>query len=382
MTTAEPTAPAAMRCTVSSSVLAQALTLVCRAVSPRSTLPILGNVLLETRPNGLRLVATNLDLSIAAIIPAEVSSDGRITVPARLLADYVSTLGEAPCVLSMEPQTQTLRLECGLHRSSLHGIDAVEFPPLPARDAETTFDVDAHLFDRAVAQTVVAASTDEARPVLTGVLLEVEPGSLALVATDGHRLAVRRLGLSSVDGTSVTVIVPARHLGEVARAITPTRPKVAVTVSATRNQIFFDLGDVEISSRLIEGNFPRYQQVIPTETATRVVVGVSRLLRELRTAAVLAKDAANVVRFTVGEGSLGLRAQTAEVGEDEAVVPAQVEGPPLQIAFNARYVIDALSVLDGEEAELAFNAPLSPGLIRPVGRDDYLYVVMPIRVPM
>lgn len=382
MTTADPTAPSTMTCTVSASVLGQALSLVCRAVSPRSTLPILGNVLLETRETGLRLVATNLDLTIAATVAAEVSGEGRITVPARLLSDYVATLGEAPCSLSVDPAGQTLRLRCGRHRSTLHGIDAVEFPPLPGRDAETLLQLDAAVVERAIGQTVVAASGDEARPVLTGVLLELEGEQLNLVATDGHRLAVRRLQVGDAAGAPLSAIVPARHLAEVARAITPSRPGVALSVSAQRNQIFFDLGDVEISSRLIEGSYPRYAQVIPEDTATRVRVPQAELLREMRTAAVLAKDAANVVRLSLSEDTLVLSAQTAEVGEDEAALPAKVEGPGLQIAFNARYVIDALSVVESQEVELGFNAPLSPGVVRPVGRDDYLYVVMPIRVPV
>ena len=244
-----------MKCTVSPSVLSSSLSLVSRAVSPRSTLPILSNVLLETAAGGLHLTATNLDLTISATVPAEVALEGRVTVPAR-------------------------------------------------------------------------------------------------------------------------------HLAEVARAITPNRARVTITVSPQRNQIFFSLADVEISSRLIEGNYPNYAQVIPAESTTTVTLPATSLLRETRTAAVLAKDAANVVRFAAGPDTLTLSAQTAEVGDDEAPLTAAVNGEDVQIAFNARYVLDALAVLDAEEVQLAFNGPLSPGVLRPVGRDDYLYIVMPVRVPM
>jgi DNA polymerase-3 subunit beta len=375
-----------MKCTVSPTAVATALALVSRAVSPRSTLPILSNVLLETTPEGLRLTATNLDLTITTTVPAEVVREGRVTVPARLVTEYIASLAEAPCTLELDPSTQVLRVTCGIHRTNIHGIDAVEFPPLPARDAEATVSLDAATLDAAIGQTVVAASTDEARPVLTGVLLQLEGETVTLAATDGHRLAVRRLSPKG-DGegeapAAISVIVPARHLGEVARAITANRPTVEVTLAASRNHIFFTMRDVEVSSRLIEGAYPNYAQVIPSAQTTTVTLASATLLRETRTASILAKDAANVVRLATGEGTLTLHAQTAEVGDDEAPLTATVDGEGVQIAFNARYVLDALGVIDSEEVALGFNGPLSPGVIRPVGRDDYLYIVMPVRVPM
>jgi DNA polymerase-3 subunit beta len=374
-----------MKCTVSPTAVAAALSLVSRAVSPRSTLPILSNVLLETTGEGLRLTATNLDLTITTTVPAEVVREGRVTVPARLVTEYVSSLAEAPCTLELDPATQVLRITCGIHRTNIHGIDAVEFPPLPARDAEAAVILDAQTLDAAIGQTAVAASTDEARPVLTGVLLQLEGDGVTLAATDGHRLAVRKLprqGEGDGEAPATSVIVPARHLGEVARAITAARPSVEVTLSASRNHIFFTMRDVEVSSRLIEGAYPNYAQVIPASQSTTVTLSSATLLRETRTASILAKDAANVVRLATGEGTLTLHAQTAEVGDDEAPLVATVVGEGVQIAFNARYVLDALAVIDSEEVALGFNGPLSPGVIRPVGRDDYLYIVMPVRVPM
>lgn len=385
MTTASPiTESTLMKCTVSPAAVAAALSLVSRAVSPRSTLPILSNVLLETTTEGLRLTATNLDLTITTTVPAEVIREGRVTVPARLVTEYVASLAEAPCTLELDPATQVLRVTCGIHRTNIHGIDAVEFPPLPARDAEAAVTLDAQTLDAAIGQTAVAASTDEARPVLTGVLLQLEGDGVTLAATDGHRLAVRKLTRTG-DGEGVvatSVIVPARHLGEVARAITAARPTVEITLSASRNHIFFTMRDVEVSSRLIEGAYPNYAQVIPASQTTTVTLPSATLLRETRTASILAKDAANVVRLATGDGTLTLHAQTAEVGDDEAPMTAAVTGEGVQIAFNARYVLDALGVIDSEEVALGFNGPLSPGVIRPVGRDDYLYIVMPVRVPM
>jgi DNA polymerase III subunit beta len=382
-TAATSTESTVMKCTVSPSAVAQALSLVSRAVSPRSTLPILSNVLLETGADGLRLTATNLDLTITTTVPAEVAREGRVTVPARLITEYVASLAEAPCTLELDRATQILRVTCGVHRTRIHGIDAADFPPLPARDAEAAVTLDAQALDAAIGQTAVAASSDEVRPVLTGVLLQLEGDRVTLAATDGHRLAVRRLAhQGGAELSAGSVIVPARHLAEVARAITPGRPTVEVTLSASRNHIFFTMRDVEVSSRLIEGAYPNYAQVIPATQSTTVTLPAATLLRETRTASILAKDAANVVRLAAADGTLTLHAQTAEVGDDEAPLAATVSGDGVQIAFNARYVIDALGVIDSEEVALGFNGPLSPGVIRPVDRDDYLYIVMPVRVPM
>ena len=295
----------ALRCTVAPSALSSSLGLVSRAVSPRSTLPVLSNVLLETESEGLRITATNLDLTISALVPATVHEEGRVTVPARLLAEYVASLDETACTLEVEERTQMLRITAGVQKANLHGIDAVEFPPLPARETSPAFEVDAASLQQAITQTAVAASGDEQTPVLTGVLLHVEGSKLTLVATDRHRLAVKNLEAQVLtEGVvSGTVIVPARHLGELARAINPSRPRVGVAFSDARNQVFFTLRDMEISSRLIEGNYPNYTQVIPAHSTTTVVLPTALLLHSARTAAVLARDASNPVRLRAGQGS-------------------------------------------------------------------------------
>lgn len=373
----------ALRCTISPGALSSSLALVSRAVSARSTLPVLSNVLLETQAEGLRVTATNLDLTISAVVPATVLEEGRITVPARLLSEYVASLDETPCTLEVDARTQVLHVTSGTLTTNLHGIDAVEFPPLPARDAEAAIEVDAAQFQQGVAQTSVAASGDEQTPVLTGVLLQIEAGRVTLVATDRHRLAVKHLGaeVREEEAAGGSVIVPARHLSEVARAVNPTRPRIGIAFSEGRNQVFFTLTDVEIASRLIEGTYPNYAQVIPAASATKVVLASDVLRRSARTASVLARDAANPVRLRAAPGELELRAQTAEVGDHDAPLAARVEGEEVQVAFNARYLLDALQAIDADEVELGFNGPLQPAALRPHGRDDFLSVIMPVRVP-
>jgi len=373
----------AMRCTVSPSALSASLSLVSRAVSPRSTLPVLSNVLLETEVEGLRVTATNLDLTISALVAATVHEEGRVTVPARLLAEYVASLDEITCTMEVEERTQMLRISSGVQRTNLHGIDAVEFPPLPARETAPAFEVDAAALQQAITQTAVAASGDEQTPVLTGVLLHVEGSRLTLVATDRHRLAVKTLDAQvTIEGAvNGTVIVPARHLAELARAINPSRPTVGVAFSDARNQVFFTLRDMEISSRLIEGNYPNYAQVIPAHSSATVVLPTALLLKSAKTAAVLARDASNPVRLRAGKGELELIAQAAEIGDHDAPLPARVEGEEVQVAFNARYLLDALQAIDGDDVELALNGPLQPAVVRAQGHEDYLCVIMPVRVP-
>jgi DNA polymerase-3 subunit beta len=344
---------------------------------------VLGNVLLETEVEGLRVTATNLDLTISALVPATVLEEGRITVPARLLAEYVASLDETACTMEVEERTQMLRISSGVQRTNLHGIDAVEFPPLPARETAPAFEVDAASLQQAIIQTAVAASGDEQTPVLTGVLLHVEGSRLTLVATDRHRLAVKTLEAQVMtEGVlSGTVIVPARHLAELTRAINPSRPRVGVAFSDARNQVFFSLRDMEIASRLIEGNYPNYAQVIPAKSTTTVTLPTALLLTSVKTAAVLARDASNPVRLRAAEGELELLAQAAEVGDHDAPLPAKVDGEDVQVAFNARYLLDALQAIDGDHVELALNGPLQPAVVRAQGKDDYLCVIMPVRVP-
>jgi DNA polymerase-3 subunit beta len=372
-----------LSCTVSPSALAAALALASRAVSPRATLPVLSNVLLETRMDGLRVTATNLDLTISATVPATVAQEGRITVPGRLLSEYVSSLEEIPCAMEVEERTQILHVSSAAQRTNLHGIDAVEFPPVLRHEGGAGAVVDSARFAQGVNQTSVAASGDDQTPVLTGVLLQIDGSVLTLAATDRHRLAVKTMEVEVQDAAMAAggVIVPARHLAEVARAVNPARPTLGIAISEARNQIHFSLRDVEISSRLIEGTYPNYTQVIPPSASTRVVLPTALLLRSARTAAVLARDAANPLRLRAAPGELEIRAQTAEVGDHDAPLSASVSGEEVQVSFNSRYLIDALQAVDAEEVDLAFNGPLQPAALRPHGRDDFLSVIMPVRVP-
>ncbi len=371
-----------MKVTCRPSVLGQALQVVSRAISSRTTLPILNNILIETTPEGLALSATNLEIGIRKLVPAEVAMEGSTTAPARLLTDFVSTLPDEDLEMTLDGATQSLSLRCARFATHIKCIEAEEFPPGPRPDEGDRLQVPLDELIKAVEQTQMAASTDEARPVLTGVLVQLQQGNLTLAATDGHRLAVRKLPASGSSDLEASLIVPARALAELSRVLKGEPSQVDIIISKARNQIFFKAGSSELTSRLIDGKYPNYSQVIPSKSSTRVRLATSELTQTVRAVSLFARDSANVIRVKAHSGAVVLSATTNEVGDSKAEMPADVEGSEIQIAFNARYVLDALAVIGEDQVELLFDGPLSPGLIRPPGKEHYLYVIMPVRVAM
>jgi len=371
-----------MKVTCRPSVLSQALQVVSRAISSRTTLPILNNILIETTAEGLALTATNLEIGIRKVVPAEVAMEGSTTAPARLLTDFVSTLPDQDLELSLDGATQSLGLRCARFDTHIKCIEAEEFPPGPRPDEGDRLEVPLDELVKAVEQTQMAASTDEARPVLTGVLVQVQAGNLTLAATDGHRLAVRKLPAQGAGDLEASLIVPARALAELARVLKGEPGRVEIIISKARNQIFFKAGNSELTSRLIDGKYPNYSQVIPSKSSTTVRVPTAELTQTVRAVSLFARDSANVIRVKATSGAVTLSATTNEVGDSKAEMSAGVEGSEIQIAFNARYVLDALGVIGEDEVELLFDGPLSPGLLRPPGKEHYLYVIMPVRVAM
>lgn len=374
-----------MKCTVSPQQLAVGLNAVSRAVSSRVTLPILNNVLVSARGGSLELTATNLDLTIHHTLAAEVEAEGEVTVPARMLSDFVGALPEQPLSWELDQTHQTVGLKCGRFDAHIRGVDAREFPPLPEVADGDSIDLDPQILLAAIDQTVVAASGDEGRPIYTGVLTEIVGSELTMVATDGHRLAIRVVRANE-DGLQIErlgVIVPARAYSELSRLLKPLASgpsTVTLTVAASRAQVRFQLPGYELTARLIDGVYPSYEKVIPTGSQTVVRASTEELRRTTKVVSLFARDAANVLKLRCDPGQLVLSANTNEVGDNVASLDATVEGENLGVAFNARYVTDVLNLIDSPEAELVFNGPLSPGLVRVPGDDSYRYVIMPVRV--
>jgi DNA polymerase-3 subunit beta len=360
--------------------LARGLSIVSRAVSTRSTLPVLANVLLKTEDGGLKLTATNLEIGITYWVPGKIEEDGSTTVPARLLTDYVNALhGGERIDLELQPG-ETLHVRSGRFESHLKGITAEEFPGIQTAGDQPTTRIAQNVLRRALLETAFAAASDEARPILTGVLARFEDGTVTLAAADNYRIAVKSIPvLDPVADTSV--VVPARALTELVRVLADTDTPVDVTLAQARNQILFHLEGVDLVSRLIDGQFPNYQQVLPQSHTTRAVLDREELLRAVRPAALIAHESANIVKLQIssnGEAGVTVSAN-AEVGDHVGQVEAAVEGDGTTIAFNARYLADVLTNVDAEQFALELNGPLSPGVFKPVGDERYVHVVMPVR---
>ncbi|MBI3958789.1 MAG: DNA polymerase III subunit beta [Chloroflexi bacterium] len=394
--------------------LAKGLSIVGRAVSSRSTLPVLGNILLEAKDNQLRLAATNLEIGINCWIGARVDDEGAVTVPARLLAEFVNSLPAERIDLELSVRTQTLHLQCARYEANIKGIDAAEFPIIPTVDngegpEETavvlegsTIALETAGLRKMIEQVVFAAATDESRPTLTGVEVAFKNDRLAMAATDGYRLSVRSVELEQPFAEDMTVIVPARSLGELGRVISDADDEkpVQVTVTQARNQILFRVWgkgtesrgafhQVDLVSQLIDARFPDYRAIIPKTHTTRAIVPTDALLQAVKVAHLFARDNANIVRLGIqpgnGEepGTLQLAAVSTEMGDNVNQLDAMVEGGDLEITFNARYLIDVLSQISEPQVVIETTQSNRPGTIRPVGMgtEEFLHVVMPMHPP-
>jgi DNA polymerase-3 subunit beta len=378
-----------MRLTCLPEKLNEGLATVGRVVAPRSTLPVLGNVLLATDGGQLKLAATNLELTVVCWVGAKVEEEGAITLPARLLADYVGLLSAGE-PLNLELKAKKAHLSCGRFEANISGIDAEEFPAIPSVSGGTSLRISAPRLKEAINQVVFAAAADDSRPVLAGVQMAVGGGKLTMAAADGFRLAVRKVDLGDADVPDLTMIVPAKALTEVARGLpNDEEVEVEIAVTADQSQVLFRHRQAEVVSRLIEGQFPDFNRIIPRESKTRVTLQTADFLRATKAAQVFARDNSMIVRLNLvpaegGDEALGrvtVAATSAEIGDNTGEVDASVEGEAMQVAFNGRYLRDALEALDAQQAFLEVTGPASPGLIRPAsGPNGYIQVIMPMHV--
>ena len=366
--------------------LNRGLSVVARAVAARTTLPITQNVLLVTDQSRLKLVATNLEIAIACWIGAKVEEEGTITVPAKLLTEFVNTLPSEKIDINLIPKSKTLVLKCARFEARISGVEASEFPPIPQVEDGISTKVEVDELRQGINKVVFAAATEESRPVLTGINTEFEGATMTLAAADGFRLAVYKLPLAAPVNERSEIIIPSRTLAELSRLLPDQEEPVEIIVNQARSQVLFRLKNIELISQLVQGTFPKYAQLIPQSHNTRSVVDVSQFLRAARTASIFARDGSGIVRLVVtpgGEltpGKLTISARSEEIGDDVGEIDAVVEGEEAKVAFNSRYLIDVLSVLREEQVALETTSPSSPGLIRPVGTDNYIHVVMPMFV--
>lgn len=368
-----------MKATILQENLLSALSHVSRNAASKATLPVLTHTLITTHDAHLTFSTTNLESSLTITKPATIATDGNITVPARLMHEFVANLPPGEVVL--QNMNQTLICESGQFRASIATIPPGEFPPLPQFPEGQGILIPLKYFLSAIEKVVFAASSDEGRQALTGVLIFIHRENITLVATDGYRLG--KTVIQGIEGiTEHESIVPARSLLEATRVFSNHEDE-ELTLAFSANQLIIKGTQAVFSSRTIEGQFPPYQKIIPTQFTTRIVVDHSELLRAVRVASVFAKDSANIIKISTKPGdqeSLRLSAQTAQVGDEHGRVEASVEGEALDIAFNGKYLTDVISALRASQISIELSGSLSPGLFRAVGDEYTLHIIMPIRI--
>jgi len=376
--------------TCSKRLFYEALQSVARAVATRSTLPILGNVLLNAHDGVLRLVTTDLEIGMTCEIPLVGGEEGAVTVPERIIQDVVSNLSADADLNISADERSLLTISAGKSKYTIHGLPADEFPALPEVPADTMITLPAPTLRDLVRKTLFSASTDEGRVILTGCLLTWDGQTATMVATDTHRLAIKHAAVSGQFTNPVSVIIPARALQELLRLLGSSEEAVEVAVGesqvqfASYQKLHTPEGEIPIRvklvTRLIEGQFPAYERVIPQESQKHMAVNRQEFFDAVRRASIVARTESNKLILKSEDSTLIITAKTGEVGEAREELTINLEGEPVEIAFNAEYLQDVLNVLDTETVEMGLTGPLNPGLLTANGEPDYIYVVMPMQM--
>lgn len=348
-----------------------------RAIVPNSPLPILTGIKLSTGDGFIELVATDLELGIRCIIPAEIIEHGALVLPARYIAEMIRKLPDVPIYFESDQYLTGVKIKYGQSETIINGFPPDEFPGVDFDFDKFDFYLSEEVFKEAIRQVSFAAAHEDTRPVFTGVLMEIRENGLVMVATDTHRLAWRAMSIEEEVSSDINLIIPGKTLNELARVIGSPESRIRVTL--TGNQVLFNMRNISFISRLIDGNFPNYRQVIPTSFVSRLSLKTRDLLEATERASLLAKEGTPVIRLFIEKNLLMIKVST-EAGRVYEEVEIQHDGDILQVAFNARYLSDALKVIGTENIDLEFTGPLSPAIIRPAGESSYFSLLLPVRL--
>lgn len=366
-----------MKVSILAENLKKGLSIAMRGVSSRVQLPILSSILLRAGKEGLVLSATDLELSFQVKVRAKVVVEGELAVPAKLLSDLVATLPVGVVELSVEKQA--LKISSDKVKAKVVGQGSEEFPILPVGKGKGLEISVEELIEKAE-RVGIAAAKDDARPILAGVLWMMSKKKLTLVATDGYRLGVDVIekGVSGVIEEGEKFVLPVRALMELTRVLEPSMKTVMVEFDKDKQQVVFDAEDLQMSSRLIAGEFPPYNKVIPIEKKITVILDKEGLIEAVKRASLFARDSANVVKLLVNESGVEVTAQSDQVGGSQSNLEAEVEGEEVKIAFNARYLLEYLGAVKGEKVTMETEGELKPAVFRIAG-SEFLHVIMPVR---
>lgn len=357
--------------------LLRALLRTSRVVPNKPQIPVLQNILICTDEGKLRITATNMETTESVWVGAKIEKEGGLCVSSRLLSDFVSSLPQGTVQISQKGGA--LFLQSDKFKATIPGVSKEEFPPTFSFSKDKGTSIQREDLMNAVSQVSFAAATDEGRPLLTGVKITKSDGRLVFAATDGYRLSVKRTDL--VIKEDFDVLIPARALGEVTKASAEEKTTKEVYISKPAEaQLSFVVGDTEIRTRLIDGEYPNFEKIIPTKHNTRALFDKETLLRAVKSAAVFARDSANIIRLHIENQTVTVSANTPQVGEDEVDVEAKVDGEGGDMAFNSRFLLEFLSNFPEEELLFEMTGSLNPGVFKPVKDESYLHIIMPVRV--
>lgn len=356
-----------------------ALDIVSLAVSPSTTLPVLNNILLKATNKKLFLAATNLEIAINFAVAADIKNEGAITIPAKLLTNYISLLEDEDVELRVEEGT-TLHLKTKTSQTKIKGILPDEFPLIPVVEKETSIFIPAKDLAGAIDSTIFSAATTGTRPVLAGIYLHAEKDTLKMVATDSFRLAEKKVTLTQKVEKAVDCIIPVRTMLELGRILGSRYEKEIVEIQVSKTQVLFLVEGVELVSRLIEGRFPDYEKIIPKATRTKLEAPTNHLTMATRRVSLFAKENSNSIRLTAtNDGKLQIATDETSVGEERAEVDIKMEGENNKITLNSQYLLDVLGHLK-DNVSIEIDEKLTPVVVRPSKKEDYLYIIMPLKV--
>jgi len=363
-----------MKLKVNQRDLSKHINIAQKGISSRATLPILDGLLLETTKGRLKIVGTDLDIGIETYLDCEIEKEGSIVVNSRIFGDIIRKLPDAPIYIDVE--NNNINIKCENSEFNILGSSSKEYPNLPILLGKDTFQLPKDLFKSAIRQTVFATSQDDTRPYLTGVLLELNDNNISFVALDGYRLALRKI-LSNSD-LDIKIIIPGRTLNELNKIIEEDEDNI--TVFATQNHVIFNIGDTTVYSRLLEGQFFNYKEIIRKEHKTSAIVNRKSFQDSLERASLLAKEEkANLIKLSLKEGKIFVKSNS-EIGDVNEIVDAEIEGDDVNIAFNSRYLLEGIKVIDSEEIQLNFMGELNPCIVNSVQDENYIYLVLPVRL--
>jgi DNA polymerase-3 subunit beta len=377
-----------MKLSCSQEALSHGLQIVNRGVSTgaASTLPVLSNILLATDEGRLRLSATDLKIGVTAWIPAMIFQDGSLTLPARLLSDFVNSLPEDQVEVATTDSTPTMTLRCQRFAAKMRGIDADEFPLIPTVSEEPLAIIASGVLRGMISQVVFAASSDSSRGPLTGINTTFSGDTVTMTASDAFRLSVRSATLQGPGRADFTVLIPAKAVAELGRILSDGDLPVAVSVTPNRSQILFHMENTDFLATLMSEQFVNYKQIIPKDYKTRVVANTADLQKAVKIAGLFARDGSSLLRLAIepssdGGGTVSVSAEAQDVGDNNSVVDAVITGSPLQIGFNSKYLAEALSAMNASQVAIELIGPTHAGVFRPVDGPEFLHVIMPVTVP-